>query len=221
VFDFWTNVADGRGEEWLHRDCADARFWGVTGIGRNGKRPAEFWGDGARRMMRSTDWENKIAVRQEGGETGRAEKMRGITPKSPFQIGGSGSVGTGSLRAMPALRSLRAAGFRVWPFESAQLDGRKPKPLLIEMYARLLTGPVAKRNTAARRAYLSAKRKLDDAYARLSPNVLMKAYASEDAFDALVCCLEMVRWRNEFTRLRATADETLRLEGITWWPGVQ
>jgi hypothetical protein len=49
----------------------------------------------------------------------------------------------------------------------------------------------------------------------------MKAYASEDAFDALVCCLEMVRWRNEFTRLRATADETLRLEGITWWPGVQ
>ena len=36
----------------------------------------------------------------EGGDEVRAALMRGIQPKSPFQIGGSGSVGTGSLRAM-------------------------------------------------------------------------------------------------------------------------
>ena len=90
--------------------------------------------------MRATDWENKIAPRQEGGDPERAAKMFGITPKSPFQIGGSGSVGTGSLRAMPFLLRLREAGFRVWPFEDAALDAKRPQPLLVEMYTRLLTG---------------------------------------------------------------------------------
>jgi hypothetical protein len=32
--------------------------------------------------------------------------------------------------------------------------------------------------------------------------------------------MEMVRWRGEFAGLRATTDEVLRLEGITWRPGV-
>src|SRR4051794_9864824 len=31
VFDFWAAVASGRGEEWLHRECEDERFWGVAG----------------------------------------------------------------------------------------------------------------------------------------------------------------------------------------------
>lgn len=43
---------------------------------------------------------------------------------------------------------------------------------------------------------------------------------SEDGFDALVCCLEMVRWQTEFAGLRRATDETLKLEGITWRPGV-
>jgi hypothetical protein len=30
----------------------------------------------------------------------------------------------------------------------------------------------------------------------------------------------MVRWREEFAGLRATRDEGLLLEGITWRPGV-
>jgi hypothetical protein len=51
--------------------------------------------------------------------------------------------------------------------------------------------------------------------------VLAKAYASEDAFDALVCVVEMVRFRGEFGGLRATRDSVLRLEGITWRPGVK
>ncbi len=219
VFDFWRHVAAGHGERWLARESKeiehDARFWG-----KPHKRPEEFSGNGLRRMMRVTDWENKIAPRAEGGDPERAAKMFGITAKSPFQIGGSGSVGTGSLRAMPFLLQLHEAGFRVWPFKGASLDDKKPQPLLVEMYTRLLTGAVAKSNPTARKVYLAAKRKADASYAGLSWGVMAKAMGSEDAFDALVCAMEMVRWREEFGRLRATDDEVLKLEGITWRPGV-
>lgn len=228
VFEFWRAVADGKGEDWLHRDCADERFWGKGGSKRHGKRPEEFCGDGLRRMMRLTDWDNKIAPRiaikaaQEatGLDAERAAKMFGITPKSPFQIGGSGSVGTGSLRAIPFLLQLREAGFRTWPFEAAALGGTEPRPLLVEIYTRLLTGPVAKSNAVAREAYLRERRKRDPAYAAISRSVITKAKGSEDGFDALVCAVEMARHQAEFPALRATADPVLRLEGVTWRPGV-
>jgi hypothetical protein len=219
VFDFWQRVAEGQGERWLARECEevarDERFWGAPH-----KRPEQFCGEGLHRSMRSTDMENKITPRLEGGDPERAAKMFGITPKSPFQIGGSGSVGTGSLRAMPFLLRLREAGFRVWPFDAAALAGEEPRPLLVEMYTRLLTGAVKKSNAVARREYLLAKRKMDAAYAGLGRGVVAKALGSEDAFDALVCCVEMVRWRGQFAELRATTDAVLRLEGITWRPGV-
>jgi hypothetical protein len=219
VFDFWEQVAAGKGEQWLARECVgivrDERFWG-----KPHKRPAVFCGDGMRSMFRATDYENKIEQALAGGDLERAAKMRGITPKSPFQIGGSGSVGTGSLRAVGMLRGLHAAGFRVWPFESAALTNARPKPLLVEMYARLMTGAVAKSNAAARIAYLKARRKNDALYAGLSRGVLTKAAGSEDAFDALVSVLEMVRWQGEFAGLRKTHDLDLKLEGITWRPGV-
>jgi hypothetical protein len=51
--------------------------------------------------------------------------------------------------------------------------------------------------------------------------VLAKACGSEDAFDALVCCVEMVKRRVEFAGLRETRDPVLRMEGITWRPGVK
>ena len=219
VFDFWRHVAAGHGERWLARECnevaRDERFWG-----KPHKRPAQFCGEGLPKSMRQTDMENKITPKLLAGDPERAAKVKGITPKSPFQIGGSGSVGTGSLRAMPFLLSLWEAGFRVWPFESPSLIARRPQPLLVEMYTRLLTGAVAKSNEAARRAYLTAKRMSDTAYMELGRGVLAKAYASEDAFDALVSVVEMVRWRGEFAGLKPTKDEVLQLEGITWRPGV-
>jgi hypothetical protein len=226
VFEFWEQVAAGKGEAWLQRDCSDARFWGKSGAGRPGRRPEEFCGDGMHRMMRQTDLENKIFPLREGGDAERAAKMKGITAKSPFQIGGSGSVGTGSLRAMPALLRLREAGFRVWPFEDAALASgtEEPKPLVVEMYTRLLTGAVAKSNIEARKAYLARRRKEEadgsQIWAGLSRGVMAKALAGEDAFDALVSALEMVRWRAEFAGLRRTEDARLRLEGVTWRPGV-
>jgi predicted kinase len=89
------------------------------------------------------------------------------------------------------------------------------------MYTRLMTGAVAKSNAAARKNYLAAKRKSDAVYTGLSRAVIAKAQSSEDAFDALVSCMEMVRWRGEFAVLNATKDRELRLEGITWRPGIE
>ena len=216
VFDFWRHVAAGHGERWLGTTCAelerDVRFWG-----RPHKRPLEFCRVGYPTMMRRTDMENKVEQGLEGGDPARAALMKGIQPKSPFQIGGSGSVGTGSLRAMEWLLRLHEGGYRVWPFE----DAGEGRPLLVEMYTRLLTGPVKKSNAVARKAYLAARKQVDAGlYGGLSRGVVAKAEGSEDGFDALVCCLEMVRWQEEFAGLRATRDRTLRLEGITWRPGV-
>jgi hypothetical protein len=220
VFEFWRKVAEGQGERWLARECKeverDVRFWGAPH-----KRPEEFCGPNLHRMLRLTDVDNKVTPKLEGEDPARAAKVKGITPKSPFQIGGSGSVGTGSLRAMPFLLRLSKAGFRVWPYESAQLNRTKPNPLLMEMYTRLMTGAVAKSNEQARRKYLSAKKKTDTLYVGLKPGVLQKAHGSEDAFDALVSCMEMVRWRKEFGALKATKDPVLKLEGITWRPGIR
>jgi hypothetical protein len=219
VYDFWRRVAAGQGERWLTDTSPDrdARFWG-----RPHKRPPIFCGEGLHTSMRRTDMDNKIEQALASGDPKRAALMRGITPKSPFQVGGSGSVGTGSLRGMPNLLRLWQAGFRVWPFQDAALDAELPKPLLVELYCRLLTGPVAKSNEGARRAYLKARRQDDPAfYAGLPREVVRRAQASEDAFDALVSCVEMVRWQREFAGLRATTDPVLRLEGITWRPGVK
>jgi len=220
VFDFWRKVAEGQGERWLARECEDVardvRFWGAPH-----KRPEEFCGPNLHRMLRLTDVDNKVTPKMAGEDPERAAKVKGITPKSPFQIGGSGSVGTGSLRAMPFLLRMWGAGFRVWPYESAQLNGAKPRPLLVEMYTRLMTGAVAKSNEVARTKYLAARKNTDEVYAELSRGVIAKARASEDAFDALVSVLEMVRRRAEFAGLKATKDEVLRLEGITWRPGIE
>jgi hypothetical protein len=215
VLDFWRKVAEGQGERWLKQECEeiarDVRFWG-----KPHKRPEEFCGENLHRSMRFTDMDNKISPKMLEGDPERAAKVKGITPKSPFQIGGSGSVGTGSLRAMPFLLRMWEAGFRVWPFESARLIGVKPQPLLVEMYTRLLTGAVKKSNAEARKIYLAAKK-----YEGIGRGMMAKALESEDAFDALVCCMEMVRLRKEFAGLKATKDRVLRLEGITWRPGIR
>ena len=135
---FWQIVAD-RGEQWLHRASEDRRFWG-----KPHKRPAEFSGTQLHRMLRSTDIDCKLVAHIPEEE--RALRVKGITPKSVFQIGGSGSVGTASLRGMPILLRLRGAGFRVWPFDRPQPG----QPLVVEMYSRLNTGPVHKSNPAKR-----------------------------------------------------------------------
>ena len=93
---------------------------------------------------------------------------------------------------------------------------RAGKPMAVEMYSRLNTGPVHKSNPAARAAYLLRKRKEDPAYAALGRAALQRARAGEDAFDALVSCMVMVEHRAGFYRLPQPRDPNYRLEGWTW-----
>ena len=212
--EFWRVVADGQGERWLHKDCEDGRFWGRVGSRRHGKKPAEFCGEHAHRMLRRA--ETVLKVRAEIADPLVAARIAGIAPKSVFQIGGAGAVGTGSLRGMPGLLRLREAGFRVWPFDEPSLK----KPLVVEIYTRLMTGAVTKSSEVARTAYLAKKRRESALYTGISRRVMAIARGSEDAFDALVTALVMTEHRGEFARLRKTEDEVFRMEGQTWVPGL-
>jgi hypothetical protein len=73
----------------------------------------------------------------------------GIHPKSVFQLGGAGHVGTGSLRGMPHLLRL-AERFAIWPFDPPRL------PLVVEIYPRLFRPSPEAPNEHARDAAASA-----------------------------------------------------------------
>jgi hypothetical protein len=213
--EFWRTVV-ARGEHWLSHECEDARFWGRRGRYRSGKKPLEFSGDQSHRMFRLADLACK--VKGEILDPANAQAVKGIAPKSPFQIGGAGAVGTGTLRGIPMLHWLREKGFRIWPFDASGL--REGKPLLVEIYPRLLTGEVRKGNRDERRKYLARKQKMSAAYASLAREAVAKAQQSEDAFDALISVMEMTARRDGFLSMkRATAAMTL-LEGAVWGAGV-
>ncbi len=133
--------------------------------------------------------------------------VSGIGPKSIFQIGGAGSVGTGSLRGMPFLRDLQDAGFSIWPFDAPRF------PLVVEIYPRDLTGPVHKSSAIARALYLQAR------HAGESREMHDLAGGSEDAFDAAVSAACMQRFGRDFARLtRRMRTAVDRLEGRIWAP---
>lgn len=136
----------------------------------------------------------------------RLAPVAGIRVKSPFQIGGAGAVGTASLRGMPFLAVLQDAGFSIWPFDTPRL------PVVVEIYPRLLTGPVNKSARAAREAYL--REHLGD----LPPKIAETAVAAQDAFDAAVSAVAMARYAADFERLPAAEDPTTSLEGEIWVP---
>jgi hypothetical protein len=185
--ELWQRVTD-EGERWLRAPHPD--FWGR----RKGERqPAGH---------RAPQWLGYRACE-------RAAAMGGRLPGSTFQIGGAGAPGTGSLRGMPMLARLRKAGWSVWPFDPPRL------PLLVEIYPRLLTGPVIKSDPAARARYLDAEE-----YACLPGAVAAEAAAGEDAFDALVSALVMRRHAAEFAELRQAQDRKTLLEGAIWRPGI-
>ncbi len=129
----------------------------------------------------------------------------GFAPKSTFQIGGAGAVGTGSIRGMPFLSRCREAGFSVWPIEDA--TGRD----VIEIYPRALTGPVVKKLPNARRDYM------ERSPWRLSPDDLRAVTDSEDAFDAAISALVMDEHASELGAL-PSGDATETLEGRIWVP---
>jgi hypothetical protein len=138
--------------------------------------------------------------------TDTTARVGGISAKSVFQIGGAGSVGTGSLRGMPHLVELRAAGFSTWPFDP-------PSPWrVVEIYPRLLTGPVHKRNLDDRIRYLQNSPWV------MSERFAQSVHASEDAFDAAISALMMDRHAGELASLEQTSDSVTLLEGEVWAP---
>jgi hypothetical protein len=133
-------------------------------------------------------------------------RTSGIAPKSIFQIGGAGAVGTGSIRGMPLLHQLHAAGATIWPFTSGR------GPVVVEIYPRLMTGPVHK-SKAAERERLLARR-----YPLLTDEHRHLAILSEDAFDAAVSALVMIEHSADLSRLPPETRADVHLEGRIWHP---
>ena len=176
----WAHVA-AEGEQWLAR--CEPPFWG-----RPGKpRPIQ-----TQPTLRCTD--------------ATVPRTNGIAPKSVFQVGGAGAVGTGSLRGMPVLHALHSHGARVWPFTD------RGWPLVLEIYPRLLTGSVRKSNASAREALIDAR------YPSLREDFRRAAIASEDAFDAAVSALEMAHDVENLKELPVETDPIMKLEGRIWHP---
>jgi hypothetical protein len=177
----WTAAA-ARGEDWLQR-CKPP-FWGRPGC------PRPLAGE----QFRATE---------------RALRVGGILPKSTFQVGGAGAVGTGSVRGWPHLARLRQAGYAVWPF-----DAPAAPPLVVEVWPRACTGAVVKSDPVARHAYVQHHL----GHVRGAPRDLM--CASEDAFDAACTALVMAEHATSFTCLAAPPgdDGAARREGWVWSP---
>jgi hypothetical protein len=102
----------------------DGESWLISGA-------APFWGRTTKRPQHS------------GPALRRTEQAVGGSPRSIFQIGGAGAVGTGSIRGMCVLDELADAGFAVWPFEPAG------EATIIEIYLRLFTGKVVESSVRA------------------------------------------------------------------------
>ncbi|MCH7534020.1 MAG: hypothetical protein IIB36_19980, partial [Gemmatimonadetes bacterium] len=179
VEDLWGIVTED-GEAWL-AEC-EPPFWGRPGR-KKPELPEHF---------RRTEMESP--------------RVGGSAPKSVFQIGGAGAVGTGSLRGMPCLGALHAADFSVWPFHEPI------RPMVIEIYPRLLTGPVVKSSPEARLAYLR------EAFPELPHAMVDVAASGEDAFDAAVSAMVMSRHTKELKALERASDSQVLLEGAIWWP---
>ncbi len=181
---FWDCVA-ADGERWLTEP--HPHFWGRGRVGRPDGHVAPQW----------------FGYRQ----TELDAKTGNTLPRSSFQIGGAGSVGAGSLRGIPMLARLRAAGYSIWPFDPPHL------PLLVEIYPRLLTGPVVKSSPSARTEYLARGE-----FAALPDPVRLAAQASEDAFDALVSAWRMRQHGAAWTALTWPPDQRTQREGAIWRP---
>jgi hypothetical protein len=145
-----------------------------------------------------------LAPGMEFRRTENEVRRRGIQPKSVFQLVGAGQVGRGSLYGMQALDWLAASGFRIWPFDPPGF------PLVVEIFPRLLTGPVRRNSEGERNRYL--------ARVPMASELRERAVRSEDAFDAAVSALVMGRAVGEFVALSAEPD--YGLEGKIWQPSV-
>ncbi|GAC1479313.1 MAG: hypothetical protein NVS1B12_16460 [Acidimicrobiales bacterium] len=175
--DMW-DVAVADGEDWLAR--CEPPFWG---------RPRRPRPDAAGPALRRTEL---------------ATPPGWSRPKSIFQIGGAGQVGTGSIRGMAVLRRIRDAGLAVWPFDPVPGSG----VVVVEAYPRWCTGPVVKSRGADRAAFLARM------WPAVTGSLRTAAIGSEDAFDAACTALTLSRSQ----RPETTLDRLDRIEGLVIVP---
>lgn len=177
ALDLWS-LAEQESECWL-KECS-APFWGRKGTKRT-------------RL-------DRLYCRTELA----APAIKGIRPKSVFQVNGPGAVGTGSLRGLHFLKRLHEAGFSVWPFDPPGW------PKVVEIYPRLLTGSVNKSSRNELHQYLLSRG------FELDPGMLSDAGSCDDAFDALVSAVRMAEEWQQLSTLMPIADPQVRLEGLIW-----
>ncbi len=174
--DVWTAMRD-RGGDLL--DSCEAPFWGRPGKRNLHARP---------RLYRRTELDEEVRL-----------------PKSVFQIGGAGAVGTGSIRGMPYLATLADHGFGIWPFSDRW-------PRVVEIYPRALTGLVDKGRWTSRHDYLLER------FPEQPRDLLERAAGSEDAFDAAVSGLVMGEHERELRTPTRLAGPEYEIEGRIWRP---
>lgn len=183
----WT-LAARDGERWLA--CEAPPFWGRNST----KRPPTL---DAQPALRATEREVAAAT--------------GFRPSSAFKLVGPDQVGAASVRGMPTLAALRAAGAAVWPFD----DPVRGRPMVVEIWPRAAYAePVTKSRPEARAAYL-------ERHAPTLPvEVRRDAERSDDAFDALATALAMWDDRATLAALPLARTPEERREGRIWWPGL-
>ena len=145
-----------------------------------------------------------LAPEQKFRRTELDVRASGAQPKSVFQLVGAGQVGRGSLYGMQALHRLAMADFQIWPFDIPEL------PLVVEIFPRVLTGPVRKNSQGERERYLGAI-PMRREFRRL-------AAASEDAFDAAVSALVLAAGIEELPAIPGGPDYAL--EGKIYQPRI-
>ena len=104
------------------------------------------------------------------------------------------------------LRTLRKAGFDIWPF------GPGGWPRVLEIYPRAMTGPINKSRWRARHQFLF------DCFSSQPPVLLKRAAGTEDAFDAAVSALVMGEHVQQLRALAPSTNPEIRLEGKIWRP---
>lgn len=179
--EFWRVAAD-QGEAWLE-ECADP-FWGKPGK----KKPHP---DEQRPQLRETD----IATAEAAGQM----------PRSPFQVSGAGSVGSSTLRGIPFLQDLKAAGFRIWPWDDAQ------PPAAVEIWTRVAIGNTVKSDPSARASAVQLNPGIPD-------GLKSTAASSEDMFDAAMTALWLSENEAQLLASRKSKRKAVLLEGCTWLP---
>lgn len=186
------------------------------------RRTVDFWRDlagegdsGAESILARCEppfWGRPGKLRPHGPEADCRRTTLQHRAKPVFQIGGAGSVGTGSLRGMPHLLRLREGGWSIFPFDD---PGQRTA---VEIYTSILY----------RFAGIESVRKSDpDSRARairqirackVPKAVEREAIANEHAFDALTAAIGLWNWTRSEAFAFPTPDPTDRLEGMIFPP---